>query len=114
MKTIIALVTLSLLLCVLLRRFKIVRFIDRRLETLPAMPSDKAERVLRGSVGKRVRIVFTDGVEQSVEVKWLDDEGFGYGVPDSAAYKRDFEQVATNPPQYWARFVAIASINASE
>jgi hypothetical protein len=77
-----------------------------------AMASDDLERVLRESVGKRIRIVFTDGLRELVEVNWVDDEGFGYSGPDSATYARNFELVAPNPARYWAPFAEVASIDS--
>jgi hypothetical protein len=75
------------------------------------MASDDAERVLRASVSKQIRIVFTDGLGESVQVEWVDDEGFGYSGPEPSTYPRNYELVAPNPARYWTPFVAIASLN---
>lgn len=89
-KVTIALAVLILLAYALLRRFGFLRVIRyQKGAGLPAMASDEVERVLRASVGKRVRIVFTDGVAQSVDVRWVDDDGFGYCGPEPSAYLRN-------------------------
>jgi hypothetical protein len=77
------------------------------------MASGDAQRFLEANVGKRIRIVFTDGLSESVEVNWVDGEGFGYSGPESTAYPRNFELVAPNPERYWTPFIAIASLEAS-
>jgi hypothetical protein len=80
---------------------------------LPAMASDDAVRALGASVGKQIRIVFTDGLGESVLVEWVDDVGFGYSGPEPSTYARNYELVAPNPARYWTPFVAIASIEFS-
>ncbi len=112
MKT-IALVSLVLILIfVLLRRSGVISFVKYgNGALLPAMEQDKAERVLRASVGKCVRILFTNGVTEIVEVVSIDEEGFGYCGPNPSAYPRKAELVSRNPPQYWTPFVTVASID---
>jgi len=108
----IALCALFMLVCALLRRFGIVRFITYpKHSRVPAMASDEVQRVVRASVGKRVRLVFTDGLAESVDVDCVDDEGFVYSGPEPSAYGRNYELVTRNPAQYWTRFQAIASID---
>ncbi len=93
---------------------KHIRFINyAKNRILPAMASGDAEHVLRASVGKRIRIVFTDGLGESVQVEWVDDEGFGYSGPEPSTYARNYELVAPNPTRYWTPFEAIASIESS-
>jgi hypothetical protein len=75
------------------------------------MASHDIEQVLRANIGKRIRVVFTDGSGELVEINWVDDESFGYSGPDSSTYARSFELVASG--RYWAPFVAIASIDSS-
>jgi hypothetical protein len=74
------------------------------------MAADEAERALRITIGKQVRIVWTDAMCKSVRVESVDDEGFLYSGPDSEAYARNFELVSPNPAYYWTPFSALASI----
>jgi hypothetical protein len=93
---------------------KHIRFVNyAKNAALPAMAPDDADRIFRASVGKRIRIIFTDGFCESVEVNWVDDEGFGYSGPEPSTYARNFELVAPNPARYWAPFMAIASIESN-
>ena len=80
---------------------------------LPAMASDHARRILCASVGKRIRILFTDGLRESVEVDSVDEEGFVYRGPEPSTYARNFELVTPNPACYWTPFGAIASLESS-
>ena len=80
---------------------------------LPAMASDDAKRILCASVGKRIRILFTDGLRESVEVDSVDEEGFVYRGPEPSTYARNFELVTPNPACYWTPFGAIASLESS-
>jgi hypothetical protein len=60
LKVTIALCALFMLVYPLLRRFGIVRFITYpKHSRVPAMASDEVQRVVRASVGKRVRLVFS-------------------------------------------------------
>ncbi len=68
---------------------KPIRFIRYpKSAALPAMGSEDAERVLLANVGKQIRIIFTDGMGESVQVEWVDEEGFGYSGPDPSTYPR--------------------------
>jgi hypothetical protein len=108
---VLALLALSLAY-VLLRRLGVASFITyNRGALIPAMEQGKAKRVLRASVGKRVRIVFTDRVAESVDVVSVDEEGFEYSGPNPSAYSRKAELVSQNPPQYWTFFATVASID---
>src|SRR5271167_1228275 len=80
---------------------------------LPAMASDDAKRILSASVGRRIRILFTDGLRESVEVDSVDEEGFVYRGPEPSMYARNFELVTPNPACYWTPFGAIASLESS-
>ena len=113
-KAILAVVAaLGLTYCLLRRSgFDFVRYIHYSKEArISPMPPEEAERVLRGLVGKRVLIVFTDGVAESVNVVWIDEDGFGYSGPEPSSYARKAELVSPNPPQYWTPFGAVASID---
>jgi hypothetical protein len=64
---------------------------------LPPLAISEVGRVLRANVDKRLRITFTDGVIQTVDISSVDDEGFLHSGPDgidSAAYWTQFESVA--------------------
>lgn len=112
LKLIVLVLFVLVLVYFLLRRFGVVSLINYSKGALtPAMEQDKAERVVRASVGKRVRIVFTDGVAETVEVVWVDEEGFGYSGPNPSAYPRKAELVSQKPPQYWTPFGTVASID---
>ena len=114
LKLIIALCVLLILLYALLRRLGRVRFITYpKHSAVPAMPWDEVQRVAHASVGKRVRLVFTDALAESVDIVCVDDEGFVYSGPEPSEYARNWELVNRNPAQYWTRFQAVASIEPS-
>ncbi|QNI35374.1 hypothetical protein [Edaphobacter albus] len=55
--------------------------------------------VLHANIGQHLRITFTDGIVQSVEIDSVDDEGFLHGGPEGG-----------NPQAFWTRFENIALI----
>ena len=85
-----ALLMLVYAVYVLLRRAGRVRFLTYpKHSAVPAMPSDEVQRIVRASVDKRVRVVFIDGLAESVDVSCVDDEGFVYSGPEPSAYARN-------------------------
>ncbi|MDT8070732.1 MAG: hypothetical protein ROO76_21435 [Terriglobia bacterium] len=72
---------------------------NRADDVLPAMPMDTAVQLLRANVSKRMRVTFTDGVTQLIDIDWVDDEGFGHSGANG-----------TDPKAYWTRFEGIAHL----
>lgn len=68
-------------------------------DELPAMATDTAVQLLRTNVSKRVRVTFTDGVTQLIDIDWVDDEGFGHSGPSGI-----------DPKGYWTRFEDVAKL----
>jgi hypothetical protein len=63
------------------------------------MTRDEITAIVEASGGRRLRITFSDGVSQSVDVGAIDDEGVLHSGPDG-----------NEPESYWTRFENIASI----
>ena len=63
------------------------------------MNTDEIRTLLEASIGRRVRVEFSDGVTQSVDVGSVDDEGFLHSGPDGGD-SRDF----------WTRFESVKSL----
>lgn len=74
------------------------------------MGSDEVQRIVRASVGKRARIIFTDGLAESVDINCADYDGFVYSGPEPSLYARKYELVNPDPVRYWTPFEAVASI----
>jgi hypothetical protein len=55
--------------------------------------------ILNANIGKKLRIAFSDGVIQSVEISSVDDEGFLHSGPDGG-----------DPQAFWTRFEDITFI----
>ena len=65
------------------------------------MNVDQVKAVLHANEGSRLRITFIDGLIQSVDVNWVDDEGFGHSGPEGAGQKH-----------WWTRFEHVKSIDS--
>ena len=63
------------------------------------MNTDEIRKALETSIGRRVRIEFSDGVTQSVDVGSVDDEGFLHSGPDGG-----------DPRDFWTRFESVKSL----
>jgi len=63
------------------------------------MNSDEIRRLLEARIGRRVRIEFSDGVTQAVDVGSVDDEGFLHSGPDGG-----------DPRHFWTRFESVKSL----
>ncbi len=55
--------------------------------------------ILNANIGKKLRITFSDGVIQFVEISSVDDEGFLHSGPDGG-----------NPQAFWTRFESVTLI----
>lgn len=63
------------------------------------MTRDEIKSIVDVSGGRRLRITFSDGVTQSVDVAAVDDEGVLHSGPDGS-----------EPKGYWTRFESIVAI----
>ena len=63
------------------------------------MTRDEIRPIVEASGGRRLRITFSDGVTQSVDVAAVDDEGVLHSGPDGS-----------EPKGYWTRFESIVAI----
>ena len=66
------------------------------------MTYNEVKELLVASAGRRVRITFSDGAVQVVEVGTIDEEGFVHSGPDG-----------NEPDQYWTRFESVISVDAT-
>jgi hypothetical protein len=67
------------------------------------MTADQVRTVVLRNIGKRVRIIFTDGLIQVVDIGRVDDEGFLHSGPDGL-----------QPEFYWTRFDSVCQIESVE
>jgi hypothetical protein len=58
---------------------------------------------LTASAGRRVRITFSDGAVQAVDVGSIDHEGFVHSGRDGS-----------EPDRYWTRFESVISVEAND
>ena len=63
------------------------------------MTRDEIAAIIEVSSGRRIRITFSDGVTQSVDVAAVDDEGVLHSGPEG-----------NEPAGYWMRFEDIVAI----
>jgi hypothetical protein len=64
------------------------------------MGVEGVRKTLTANIGRRLRIVFADGVTQSVEIGSVDDEGFTHSGPEDGG----------DPHAFWTRFESVRSI----
>ena len=67
---------------------------------MSSMTPDQVRRILLNNERQRLRITFSDGVVQTVDVTAVDDEGFLHSGPDGE-----------NPSGFWTRFESVVSVN---
>jgi hypothetical protein len=61
------------------------------------MTFEELFKILNANIGKRLRITFSDGVAQTVEITSVDEEGFVHSGPDGVdrdAFWTRFEDVS--------------------
>ncbi len=63
------------------------------------MTRDEIRAIVDASSGRRLRVTFSDGVTQSVDVAAVDDEGVLHSGPDGS-----------EPKGFWTRFESIVAI----
>ena len=63
------------------------------------MTPKEVESFLRAHIGQRLRVTFSDGVIQSVDIDSVDEEGFLHSGPDGE-----------NPQSFWTRFEGVSSL----
>jgi hypothetical protein len=63
--------------------------------------SEHVKAVLLAAIGKRLRVTFSDGVIQSVDIASVDDEGFLHSGPNGI-----------EPAGYWTRFDSVKAIES--
>ena len=65
------------------------------------MNREEIKKALETHIGRRVRIEFSDGVKQSVNIGLVDDEGFLHSGPEGA-----------DPQDFWTRFESVKICSA--
>lgn len=63
------------------------------------MTPKEVESFLRAHIGHTLRVTFSDGVIQSVDINSVDEEGFLHSGPDGE-----------NPDGFWTRFEGVSSL----
>lgn len=63
------------------------------------MTPKEVESFLRAHARQRLRVTFSDGVVQSVDIHSVDDEGFLHSGPDGE-----------NPQGFWTRFEGVSDL----
>jgi hypothetical protein len=63
------------------------------------MTAEEIADVLRANTGRQLRVIFSDGIVQSVLIGSVDAEGFVHSGPDG-----------TPPGFFWTRFEDVASV----
>ncbi len=64
------------------------------------MTTQEAEAFLRTHVGQRLRVTFSDGVIQCVDIDSVDDEGFLHSGPEGE-----------KPRWFWTRFENVSDLS---
>jgi len=67
------------------------------------MTPSEVKETLRANQGKRVRIIYDDGVVESVDVHSVDDEGCLHSGPNGV-----------EPASWWTRFDSITDVQPDE
>ena len=63
------------------------------------MTPEEVQAAVTANLGKRVRVTFSDGVVQAVDVGSVDDEGFLHSGPDGIDQK-----------YFWTRFESVTLV----